>query len=75
MTSTVVHFLTTRTMIEAGISAAKTELMEELKFNRAETIRFMEKEEWELEVFWRERLEYIFTSEERLVRERGASGA
>ena len=62
-------------MIEAGISAAKTELMEELKFNRAETIRFMEKEEWELEVFWRERLEYIFTSEERVVRERGASGA
>ena len=48
--SVIVPYFTTRTMVEAGTSAMemmsqRTELMEELKFNRTEAIRLAEKEE------------------------------
>ena len=70
--SVIVPFVTARTMVEAGTSAMemmsqRTELMEELKFNRTEAIRLAEKEERREEALWRERREDRKTFEDRIL--------
>ena len=70
--SVIVPFVTARIMVEAGTSAMemmsqRTELMEELKFNRTEAIRLAEKEERREEALRRESREDRKTFEDRIL--------